>query len=212
MGILPGMCDDATTEANRAAAKQLVGDRSYGAVQVFVKDSDPIAGTVRLLLPMVNGGSREVELQWGDIDTMWASCPSSLPSSAVPEDAGPVPSKGATGTLLLSSGLLAPDGVESGVQHDLTKWPREWAADNDSYQAVKIWPTKILITGIAIETGATQEYTVDLLDPAMAKPHQGIKADHHTLRLLLTRDGCAVFGQIFSGSHHRSRSDVSAAA
>lgn len=199
MGKTPGTCDDTAVTANQQKARQLVGNvKKYGNVPVTVNSRDD-AGNIELLLPMNDGSTQVLKTTWGDLKTMWAPCPSSLPSSALPGDPGPAPAKDSTGGLFISSTvLLAADGSDKGVQHEAIKWPREFAADDHGdHQAVKFWPTKIVVTGVAPDSGVTKSTSIDLLDPALAEPNQQITTDHNMLTLRLTSDGCNTVGVPF---------------
>jgi hypothetical protein len=200
MGKTPGSCDDATITENQKEAKRLVGDVArYAKVQVKVKSRDT-AGNVELSLPKTDGTAEVLQTVWGDLKTMWAPCPSSLPSAAVPADPGTAPPTDAKGGLYISDAvLLTPEGKDKGIRHDAIKWPREFGSDHDGkHQTVKVWPTRIEVTGIADGSGIEDPVSVDLLDPNMAERNQQITSDPSALTLRLTRAGCQRFGVPFN--------------
>lgn len=206
MGTTPGNCDDISIKSNRTAAVNTVGTRKYGLVNVTVLESDAASGIVKLALPKTNGQVHIIKVAWGDLDAMWAPCPSTLASSAVPDDPGPPPPAGATGKVEICNLVLEPNGHDIGVRHEIVKWPRENGDDDTGYyQEVKVAPTKLSLFGLAPESGVEATSSIDLLDPALAKPGQTITTDGGLVTLQLTASGCAKFHVPFKGARQLAR-------
>lgn len=194
----PGECDDATNAANQTAAKQMVGSRLYALTDVLVvgNDTTGTTSTITVMTGNDDGSTNTDVLSWSTVDDLWAACPSSLPSSAQPGDAGPPPPAGTSGQLYLSDSYLKKR--PNITTFTRPKWPLAFGADDHPCQDVRVWPTKIVVYGVELEDGIANTGQVDLLDSRLARRGQQLTIDHLPLTLSLTEEGSAGFYVTFS--------------
>lgn len=190
----PGQCHlmtKAEQDANDAAAQY-----AYIGAPVLVTDTDGVS--ITFYAPDSSGNPVELKATWGDETVMWAPCPSSLPSQAVPGSPGSPPGAGATGVLYLRDTVLAAKGVEGTTP----KWPKRLggvdAAAGGFHNALKIWPTGIVVTGVELANGKFSIGSVNLLSNTRARAAQTVVATHAVVELELTADGVQGFSVVFN--------------
>lgn len=151
----------------------------YGPASVLVLDTDEAANSVRLLV-----GATEVTCDWTR-DFVWAQHPSTLECDDVS-----LPAVNSTGTLYLSERLVD--------EYDLTicpiKFPEALPAETE-YRPLQVMPTSLTFQGVDISgRRAGPPVTIDLMDPAMAAPGQGLSLEGKPVTLHLSQ---AAFQRFF---------------
>src|SRR5262245_54379653 len=105
----PGSCTDSDNDNNRTIAKNKGYKDDYEHVPVWVKAhgvNQAGETTITFEGKDLKGNRHPHTAVWGDEKAMWAPCPSSLPSSAVPDHPGQPPAVDSTGELYLYRDLL----------------------------------------------------------------------------------------------------------
>jgi hypothetical protein len=190
----PGACDQQTNEANENIAHQY----PYGEVNVLITESNALTNKITFVAADTAGDPVKRTETWGDVQVMWAPCPSNLPSQAQVGNPGPPPEPGTSGNLLLSQMYL---GNHSYLRSSTPKWPARLGLQDKKvgYGNLQVWPTSIKITGVRLVNRNTKIETVELLDEGIIKPGQRIVANGSTLKLEVTGRGRAEFqnGRIY---------------
>ena len=189
----PGSCDDVTNKANRADAITMVGNKNYGPVSVTIKGTNVAEQLITFIAKDPTGRPATYKARWGNLDDMWAPCPSSLPSSAKPGVPGPLPAVGAFGQLYMSDLYLAANNA---VPDGTPKWPKAQATPTNYYEPLEIRPTSVVVSGIELKNGKFFGGTIDLMDPNLAAPGQTITEGTDTV-LQLSKQAFAIFGVKF---------------
>ena len=188
MATRPGACDEATITENESRTS---GRGYIGVDNVVVLAADATRGTVRISARTTTGDG-VFEIRWADTATTWPFCPSSLPSSAVFPEAGPVPEVGATGRLYLEHGFVTQNAILGGTP----KWPKGLPG-YPLTRWVSLVPRKLVLTALRKgEDGDLEEATVDLMDRTLAPP-QTLVLDEGDIGVWLTQKGLAEFGLAF---------------
>jgi hypothetical protein len=129
-----------------------------------------------------HGNFQSYAVKWRS-DDVWTRCPSTLPSVD-----GQLPAVGAEGTLYVEKQFL-DDKLIGGTP----KWPDALPAP-EQLRRLRVWPTKIVVTGIELATDDHEEGTVDLLDPTLAGAEQTISLrSDNPITLSLTQEGFNAF-------------------
>jgi hypothetical protein len=198
---VPGKCDDPTNLSNQAEAQKKFGNTALFAPVMVLVTERLDDKTITLTGKNKTGGNSSFTVSWGDEAVMWAPCPSSLPSAAVPGNYGVAPAKNAVGNLFLHINWLS----KTDLVHDLPKWPRSLGMDTTAVVArkfsapLRVWPTSIVVRGVELENDLHVSGKVDLLDPRFAKPDQTIRTDGGVITLELTELGFDAFDVRFDG-------------
>lgn len=191
MATFPGECDAETNKANTDIARGR--DTEYiGVDNVIVRERDIANGTITVSCRLTNGTDQNFVLRWGDLDRMWPFCPSSLPSRAIWDDAGPPPEVGATGRLYLEHSFVTQNAISGGTP----KWPKGMPGFPLA-RSLKLAPEKLVLTAVRKdEDDELVEGEVDLLDRTLAPP-QTITIGAGEIEVFLTQTAAARFGASF---------------
>jgi hypothetical protein len=191
----PGACDQKTIDDNQKIAAARVGDTRYAAVDVLVTDRtwDGKTGSITFAASTKDGSIQKYLVPWGDEQFMWAPCPSSLPSKATTADVGEPPAVNASGRLYLSDTFLSSTSI---VAATLPKWPKSLPGE-PKYKETQVWPIQLLLVGTAPSTEGAIVATINLLDPAFARPGEHITTDHTTMSLCLSQPAWSALGLTF---------------
>ncbi|GEM_PF-2129327 len=190
----PGNCDVKTNEANAEECRKT--GRYYGAALVTIDETRNNGSSWTIAFSATNTDrvlTRFTGITWGDQATMWASCPSSLPSKATATDAGDPPPIGTRGYLYLEKDFLAKNRILAGTP----KWPDSLGAPEPFYNTIEIWPSSLILKGAELSDSDRTVGSVDLLDPTLAAPNQQLTTNGEPISVRLTQNGLKKFGLTF---------------
>lgn len=168
----PKKCTDAENESNAKTAATT--GQFYGLVELVVTGhlkGDNGEPQIEFVRRGDEDGKRYV-IPWGVTKSMWAPCPSSLPSNAVACEPSEPPEVGAYGSLYLSETFLEAADIP-----EEAKWPLRLAVDHGSYPELAIYPLSLELTGVEMVSGDFCKATIDLLDPTVTKKEQTLELD-----------------------------------
>lgn len=169
-------CSGPTIDKNAVIAERW--KIRYDGVDVTITDVNP---HTRAISFVAAGTTAPVHVAtWGDRHAMWSPCPTTLTSGAValpddptrPYDPGSLPFVNDSGLLYLSEAYLQ---LQKDLQKEMyasdPKWPRALPG-LPPIMSVPFELTKLVVTGVELQSGFFFPATFDLTDPHVAQPIQ----------------------------------------
>jgi hypothetical protein len=180
----PGSCKAEDIDA--AAPKAEATGHKYAPVFVTVtKQVSPSEIEIAIW-----GVKTPFTVHWGDTSVMWAACPSSLPSQAVPDNPGKLPAVGAAGILYLSDTFLTSNSI-----NETPKWPYKMP-DEPLTAEIEVLPQSLLLTATYPHNG--KQATIELLDRGSSSREQTIELSKtKLLKVQLTQSAFTKLGAEF---------------